>query len=219
MSSPPLTLTSLLNSLHSHLQSQTQLLPTLHLQLGLPPSALEDELQVIQQQLIQSVEAQIEVRRKEVEAWLEKCDAVEKECLLYAKALGGNAKSAGSSVGELRKEQGLPKRFELVSAHQEKLRQVRCSKPPRIHSYSLFLQTYHTKLEQFTNLTTRLQNLSRTLGPGFYVPDILGPIIRIGEITSQHRDVTPERFSKLEKELVRGKSEIVRQHPFFRVLV
>jgi Ase1/PRC1/MAP65 family protein len=127
MSSPPLTLTSLLNSLHSHLQSQTQLLPTLHLQLGLPPSALEDELQVIQQQLLQSVEAQIEVRRKEVETWLEKCDTVEKECLLYAKALGGNAKSAGSSVGELRKEQVLPKRFELVSAHQEKLRQVRCS--------------------------------------------------------------------------------------------
>jgi Ase1/PRC1/MAP65 family protein len=57
---------------------------------------------------------------------------------------------------------------------------------------------------------TRLQNLSRTLGPGFYVPNVLEPTTRVGETSSQHRDVTPERFSKLEKELVRGKSEIVR---------
>jgi hypothetical protein len=119
-----LTLTSLLNSLHSHLQSQTQLLPTLHLQLGLPPSALEDELRTIEQQLLQSVEGQINNRRKEVEHWSEKCETVEKECILYVKALGVTAKSSGCSVGELRKEQVLPKRYELVSSLQEGLRQV-----------------------------------------------------------------------------------------------
>jgi protein regulator of cytokinesis 1 len=124
MSPPQLTLTSLLNSLHTHLQSQTQLLPTLHLQLGLPPTALEDELQAIQQQLLQSVESHIDNRRKEVEAWLEKCVAVENECVQYSKALGGNVKSAGFNVGELRKEQVLPKRYEFITEHQENLRQV-----------------------------------------------------------------------------------------------
>jgi protein regulator of cytokinesis 1 len=110
--------------LHSHLQSQTQLLPTLHLQLGLPPNALEDELKTLEQQLLQSVESQVNNRRKEVEKWLEKCEIVEKECISYVKALGSNAKSSGSSVGELRGEQVLPKRYELVSDLQERLRQV-----------------------------------------------------------------------------------------------
>ena len=124
-SSPPsLTLTSLLNSLHTHLQSQTQLLPTLHLQLGLPPTALADELKAIEAQLIQSVESQINARRKEVGSWIEKCETCENECILYTKALGGNARSAGINVGELVKEQVLPRRYEMASVHQEKLRQV-----------------------------------------------------------------------------------------------
>jgi protein regulator of cytokinesis 1 len=117
-------LTALLNNLHTHLQTQTQLLPTLHAQLGLPPTALEDELKKLQNTLMEGVEIQIESRRREVEKWLEKCDGVEVECLKYAKALGGNIKATGSSVGELRKILSLPKRFELVSEHQEKLRQV-----------------------------------------------------------------------------------------------
>src|SRR4051794_29710118 len=110
MSPPSLTLTSLLNSLHTHLISQTQLLPTLHLQLGLPPAALEDELKTIERQLIQSVESQVNTRKKEVEAWMEKCEAVEDECIRYNNALGGNVKLTGSSVAELRKEQALPRR-------------------------------------------------------------------------------------------------------------
>lgn len=119
-------LTSLLNSLHTHLQSQTQLLPTLHAQLGLPVTALEDELDSLKQKLMQSVESQIESRKKEVEKWVDKCGQVEVQCIRYSKALGGNIKATGSSVGELRKEQALPKRFEMVSEYQEKLRQVSC---------------------------------------------------------------------------------------------
>ncbi|KAG5645682.1 hypothetical protein DXG03_005520 [Asterophora parasitica] len=197
MAGPPtsLTLTTLLNSLHTHLQSQTQLLPTLHAQLGLPPTALEDELRALQHQLMESVEGQIDIRRKEVEKWMEKCDAVEVECLRYSKALGGNIKATGSNVGELRKEMVLPRRFEMVSDHQEKLRQL-----------------YHTKFEQLTTLTNRLKGLARTLGTHYFAQDILEPAI--GDNPSDpsvNRDVTPEKFLKLEKELVRGKAEVSKR--------
>jgi Ase1/PRC1/MAP65 family protein len=75
---------------------------------------------------MQSVEAQIELRRKQVDDWMQKCDSLEIECIQYTKALGGHIKATGSSVGELRKEQVLPRRFEMVSKYQEKLRQARC---------------------------------------------------------------------------------------------
>ena len=123
-SSPATALTSLLNSLHTHLQTHTQLLPTLHAQLGLPPSALEDDLKVLQEQLVQSVELQIDRRRKEVDGWMHKCDELEKHCLRYTQALGGNIKATGTSLGELKKEQALPRRYERISEHQEKLRQA-----------------------------------------------------------------------------------------------
>ncbi|KAJ7472345.1 microtubule associated protein [Mycena galericulata] len=185
-SSSPLTLTTLLNSLHTHLQSQTQLLPTLHAQLGLPPSALEDELKMLQEQLMRSVEAQIDLRRKEVDNWMQKCESVEAECVHYTKSLGGNVKATGSSLGELRKEKVLPLRYEMVTEYQEKLRQL-----------------YHTKLEQLTTLSNRLGALSRTLGPEFYPQDIVDD--------GEYRDVSPERFSRLEKELVRGKAEVSKR--------
>ena len=114
------TITSLLNSLHSHLQSQTQLLPTLHTQLGLPPTALADDLSVLQKQLTECVERQIDARRKEVELWMAKCDGVERQCIRYAHALGGHGKASGTSVGEIRKEQVLPRRFEQITEHQER---------------------------------------------------------------------------------------------------
>jgi protein regulator of cytokinesis 1 len=117
-------LTALLNSLHTHLQTQTLLLPTLHSQLGLPPSTLEDDLRVLQEQLIKGVEGQVEARRKEVEEWMAKCDVVETECVRYSKALGPNFKSTGESVGELRKESILPRRYELGLELQEKSRRV-----------------------------------------------------------------------------------------------
>lgn len=73
---------------------------------------------------MQSVESQINLRRRQVEEWLEKCGVIEGECVRYGKALGGNVKVAGASLGELRKEQVLPRRYELVTGQQEKLRQV-----------------------------------------------------------------------------------------------
>ncbi|KAI0646310.1 microtubule associated protein-domain-containing protein [Trametes meyenii] len=191
------TITSLLNSLHTHLQSQTQLLPTLHAQLGLPPTALHDELSALQQQLAQCIESQIDLRRKQVDEWMEKCSEVEEECLRYGRALGGHLKSSGPSVGEIRKEQVLPRRFEMISEYQEKLR-----------------QQYHTKLEQLLNLTGRITSLSNILGRDFYSTDILEPSHASGEDeydSNSHRDVTPERFSRLEKELVRGKSEVAKR--------
>ena len=213
MSSPPLpiastsyALTSLLDSLHTHLQQQTQLLPTLHAQLGLPPTAIEDELQSLQQQLVEGIERQIDARRKEVHAWVERCELVENECVRYSKALGGNTKVAGATVAEL------PRRYEMATAHQEKLRQVR-----GIPLWSCILvnfdgQLYHTKLEQLTTLTNRLSGLLRTLGSDYFKRDILEPTPASGEAQNDpkaHRDVTPERFLRLEKELVRGKAEMV----------
>ena len=73
-------------------------------------------------------------------------------------------------------------------------------------------QVYHTKLEQLTTLTNRIKALARTLGSDYYSPDILEPNTATGEDTNDPNgniDVTPERFSKLEKELVRGKAEVV----------
>ena len=54
--------------------------------------------------------------------------------------------------------------------------------------------------------------MSRTLGIDYFSSDIIEPALAPGEDAtdiSSLRDVTPERFSKLEKELVRGKGEIV----------
>lgn len=142
-------LTSLLNSLHTHLQTQTQLLPTLHLQLGLPSTALDDELKTIQDELIQSVDIHVDARRKEVDGWMEKCEEVERECMRHTHALGGNIKATGSSVGELRKERVLPRRHELASEYREKLRQA--SKAIVYHGY-IHLNTF------FRYITANLSN-------------------------------------------------------------
>ncbi|KAG6867961.1 hypothetical protein C0993_009008 [Termitomyces sp. T159_Od127] len=174
-----LALTALLSSLHTHLQTQTQLLPTLHAQLGLPPSALEDELKDLEKQLMQSVERQIEQRQQEVDHWSEKCEIVEVECVRYSKALGGNVKVMGTSVGELRK-----------------------------------VLVYHTKFEQLSALTNRLKSLSRTLGSDFFASDVLDPVVAAGDKSDDPNanvDVTPERFLRLEKELVRGKAEVSKR--------
>ncbi|KAI0087221.1 microtubule associated protein-domain-containing protein [Irpex rosettiformis] len=200
------TITSLLNSLQSHLQSQTQLLPTLHTQLGLPPTALADDLSTLERQLTECVESQVSARKQQVDEWMGRCDEMESNCIRYGKALGNHVKATGSSVGEIRKEQVLPRRFDMITEYQEKLRQL-----------------YHTKLEQLLTLTNRIATLSRILGPQFYSPEILDPVIADGEDEIEpdaYRDVTPERFSKLEKELVRGKSEVgKRLHSLSTTLV
>ncbi|KAJ3486631.1 hypothetical protein NLI96_g4098 [Meripilus lineatus] len=192
------TISSLLNSLHAHLQAQTQLLPALHTQLGLQPTALADDLATLQQELTQCVEAQIDARMKQVDEWMKKSEDVEKECIRYGKALGTHVRTeVGSSVGEIRKEQVLPRRFEMISEYLGKLRQL-----------------YHTKLDQLYAVTKLLITLSRTLGSDFYSSDLIEPIHAAGESEcdpNAPRDVTPERFSKLEKEIVRGKTEITKR--------
>jgi protein regulator of cytokinesis 1 len=120
-----LTLTTLLTSLHSHLNSQSQILPEIHNQLGLSPSALQDDLATLQESLINTIDATVAARRNELDVWLEKCDAVDKECAQYARALAGNAKATGDSLADLRREKVLPVRYNAFSEHREKLRQVR----------------------------------------------------------------------------------------------
>ncbi|KAG1841441.1 microtubule associated protein-domain-containing protein [Suillus subalutaceus] len=196
MSSSSLTLSTLLSTLHTHLNAQTQLLPTLHVQLGLPQTALEDELQTLQHTLTKAVESQIEVRRKQVDDWIVKCEGVESGCARYSRALGTHAKVAGS-LSDLKAEKVLPRRYESATVYQEKLRQI-----------------YHTKLEQLTTLTNRLNALARTLGSHFFQQDILTPAVASAEELDNPtalRDVVPERFSKLEKELVRGKGEVLKR--------
>ena len=73
-------------------------------------------------------------------------------------------------------------------------------------------QQYHTKLEQLLNLTSRIKALASTLGQDYFALDVMEPTPAPGEDeydSASHRDVTPERFSRLEKELVRGKGEMV----------
>ncbi|KAK2460002.1 hypothetical protein APHAL10511_008008 [Amanita phalloides] len=207
-------LTSLLDSLHTHLQQQTQLLPTLHTQLGLPPTAIEDELKSLQQQLVEGIERQIDIRRKEVSVWVDKCELVESECVRYAQALGGNTKVTGVSAAELKREVVLPRRYEMAAAHQEKLRQVGGIAFGLVSCLMRWIQLYHTKLEQLTTLTNRLSGLLRTLGADYFSRDILEPTPAIGEPQNDpraNRDVTPERFLKLERELVRGKAEVSKR--------
>jgi protein regulator of cytokinesis 1 len=69
-------------------------------------------------------------------------------------------------------------------------------------------QLYHTKLEQLVALTNRLAAISRVVGDGFFPEDALDRSISC-DPTAPYQDVCPERFSKLEKELVRGKGELV----------
>lgn len=129
MTSQP-TITSLLNSLHTHLQTQTQLLPTLHAQLGLPPTALADELSSLQNALTRCVEDQIGSRRKQVHELEERCENLESECHSYSAALGPSAKGLEITATELRREPVLPRRYDQLAELQEKLRQV--SKCPRL---------------------------------------------------------------------------------------
>lgn len=192
MSSQP-TITSLLNSLHTHLQTQTQLLPTLHAQLGLPPTALADELSSLHNALTRCIEDQISSRRKQVHELEERCENLESECHRYSAALGPSAKGLEITATELRREPILPRRYDQLAELQEKLRQL-----------------YHTKLEQLIALTSRLVAMSRIVGDGFFPEDVLDSSTSCSSGIS-YQDVCPERFSRLEKELVRGKGEMSRR--------
>lgn len=97
-----LTAKDLLDSLHEHLQQQTDLLPALHAQLGLAPSALAADLEHLRAVLAENVDAQVQRRRSEVNEWQETCEKVEKDCIKLAKCLGGHGRSI-PSVAEYRK--------------------------------------------------------------------------------------------------------------------
>ncbi|KAH9072969.1 microtubule associated protein-domain-containing protein [Lactarius deliciosus] len=153
MSSQP-TITSLLNSLHTHLQTQTQLLPTLHAQLGLPPTALADELASLQKALTRCVEDQISSRRKQVLELEERCEILESECHSYSAALGSSAKGLDITASELYREPVLPRRYDQLAGTSREI----------------------TATPACSTKTSAL-----------------------------------ERFSKLEKELVRGKGEISKR--------
>ncbi|EJD45473.1 hypothetical protein AURDEDRAFT_184724 [Auricularia subglabra TFB-10046 SS5] len=187
------SVSTLLLSLQTHMTNQISLLPTLHAQLGLPASALSDELEALRRALVQAVEKQVDGRKDEVERWMARCAGIEEDCAKLARALGGHGRAVGVSVGELRKQQVIPKRHELLTAHQEKL-----------------VHLYNARLEQLHSATARIVSLSNTLGPSFYPRDVLEPTPATDD-PDGWRDVTPERFNRLEKELVRGKTEIGRR--------
>lgn len=99
-----LTPEALISSLQEHLAQHATLLPALHAQLGLPASILTMELEQLQDTLRGVVEGQITKRRQEVDEWMGKCDAAERECIELVASLGGNTRNL-QSVGELRKVQ------------------------------------------------------------------------------------------------------------------
>jgi hypothetical protein len=85
---PSLALNSLLTALQTHLQAQTQLLPDLHARLGLPPSALEDELAALEERLAACVAGPVAARAQEVTEWTARCAAAEAAARRHAAALG-----------------------------------------------------------------------------------------------------------------------------------
>lgn len=206
------TVESLLSSLQAHLTSQTPIIPSLHAQLGLPPTALTEDLAELHATLVDCVDKKIEERKRQVSEWMEKCVALENESLGFTKALGSHVKVIAGSVGELRKqqvtvavsnllrfthdahEQVLPKRFDYLVSFRDKLQNL-----------------YKTKYEQCAGLIAKVNALVRVAGPGFFPSDVLSMAEAKSEEESKPlADITPERFSRLEKELVRAKGEIVR---------
>ncbi|CAE7185344.1 unnamed protein product [Rhizoctonia solani] len=157
-----LTAETLLASLHEHLAFHTALLPQLHAQLGLPPTALATELQELRTVLADAVEARVERRKRDVALWAEKCEEVERRWKDYSSALGGSS-VAGSikglrPVAELRKEQNYPKRYELLE-----------------QNLSLVMRVHATKLEQLETLQSRIRALVNEVGHDFFPPDLLEP--------------------------------------------
>jgi Ase1/PRC1/MAP65 family protein len=98
---------SLVSALIPHISQQTSLLPTLHQQLGLPPSALEADLSALREALLKTVEDCVESRRKEITDWAARCESVESRCKRLEAALGRRT----GSIGEVKKQNV---RFETV---------------------------------------------------------------------------------------------------------
>lgn len=101
---PSITPESLVQELLPQITLQTAQLPTLHTQLGLASSALEQDLETLRKALIRTVEDVVHTRQKDVQEWADRCDMLEDSCVRLSKALGPSAKSLGATVGELRKQ-------------------------------------------------------------------------------------------------------------------
>lgn len=94
-----LTPESLVSVLVPHISQQTLLLPTLHQQLGLPPSALESDLSALREALLKTVEDCVNNRKKEILQWSERCENVEVRCRRLENALGRR----GASLADVKK--------------------------------------------------------------------------------------------------------------------
>lgn len=101
---PSITPESLVQELLPQITAQTAQLPTIHTQLGLASSALEQDLETLQKALLKTVEDVVHTRQREVQEWADRCDKLEDSCIRLSKALGPSAKSVGATVGELRKQ-------------------------------------------------------------------------------------------------------------------
>jgi len=105
-----------------------------------------------------------------------------------------------------------------MAEHQEKLRQVSVSKPlEKTQVVIIKSQLYHSKLEHLATIINRLRSLTQTLGSTYFSMDLLEPSIAPRENVldpESYHDVSPDRFLKLEKELARGKAEVVRSSIF-----
>ena len=94
-----LTPESLVSVLVPHISQQTLLLPTLHQQLGLPPSALESDLSALREALLKTVEDCVNNRKKEISQWDKRCENVELRCRRLENALGRR----GASLADVKK--------------------------------------------------------------------------------------------------------------------
>ncbi|KAJ1305438.1 hypothetical protein OPQ81_000448 [Rhizoctonia solani] len=172
-----LTAETLLASLHEHLAFHTALLPELHAQLGLPPTALATELQELRTVLADAVEERVERRKRDVAIWAAKCDELERRCKDYSAALGGPI-IAGSikgvkPVAELRKEQNYPRRYELLE-----------------QNLALVVKVHSTKLEQLQALHARIRALVSAVGEDFFPPDVLEPPGQVSPPLGQKEQVS-----------------------------
>ncbi|KAH7104384.1 microtubule associated protein-domain-containing protein [Auriculariales sp. MPI-PUGE-AT-0066] len=190
--------TALLHSLQNALNAQLAYLPQLHATLGLPPDAIAHDLDQLRMALLATAEHCVKQRQDEVDAWHARCAEVEGVCVGLVKVLGSHARSFGaagspSSIGEITKIQALPRRLELLESRCENLRRL-----------------YSSKLNSLKALHKRLAALIGTLGPGFYSSDLVKSIEATAE-PANLVDVTPERATKLEQEVLRGRQEIQRR--------
>jgi protein regulator of cytokinesis 1 len=126
------------------------------------------------------------------------------------RALGTNAKVTGS-LGDLKAEKVLPRRHESATAYSEKLRQV-CQILCVLSTdmmVSLDL-SYEARAAYDAHQSPEWPRADT--GLPFFQPDILTAASAADaepDDPTPLQDVTPERFSKLEKELVRGKGKVV----------